>query len=213
MQSVVAAAHPCTSSCTVCRYLQHCKHHPDFAKSGGRVTIIGHSLGSVIMFDILSHHTSSLLFDPQCLICMGSPLGMFLPLQQELLTFRKRFRPFAPPQPAPAAAVAATAANATSSLASSPDVHARERIPIINVFHPNDPVASRLEPLLDPSAALIPPAHCTQSSSGFSNSSITGEGEIMKLMAHVRSLTLQRMHGINWADILAAGQFSSARLM
>jgi hypothetical protein len=144
---------------------------------------------------------------------MGSPLGMFLPLQQELLTFRKRFRPFAPPQPAPAAAVAATAANVTSSLASSPDIHSRERIPIINVFHPNDPVASRLEPLLDPSAALIPPAHCTQSNSGFNNSSITGEGEIMKLMAHVRSLTLQRMHGINWADILAAGQFSSARLM
>ena len=140
------------------------------------------------MFDILSHHTSSLLFEPQCLICMGSPLGMFLPLQQELLTFRKRFRPFAPPQPAPAAAVAATAANVTSSLASSPDIHARERIPIINVFHPNDPVASRLEPLLDPSAALIPPAHCTQSNSGFNNSSITGEGEIMKLMAHVRSL-------------------------
>jgi hypothetical protein len=109
--------------------------------------------------------------------------------------------------------VAATAANVTSSLASSPDIHARERIPIINVFHPNDPVASRLEPLLDPSAALIPPAHCTQSNSGFNNSSITGEGEIMKLMAHVRSLTLQRMHGINWADILAAGQFSSARLM
>jgi hypothetical protein len=39
------------------------------------------------------------------------------------------------------------------------------------------------------------------------------QGDIMRLMASVRSLALQRMHSINWADVLAAGQFSSTRLM
>jgi len=198
-------------SCFARRYLQHCKQHPRFAIDGGCVTIIGHSLGSVIMFDLLSHHKASLLFHPQCLICMGSPLGMFLPLQQELHTFRQHFRPFAPTQPAPAAAVAVAIAAASASSSFS-DNYAYERIPIVNLFHPNDPVASRLEPLLEPSAALIPPAACMHSSKANNNMALE-HTDIMKLMAHVRSLALQRMPDINWADVLAAGQTSSARLM
>lgn len=170
------------------------------------MTVIGHSLGSVIMFDILSHQMPSLLFQPQCLICMGSPLGMFLPLQQELRAFKEHFRPFAPTQPAPAAAVAASAS-------ASSDTCSLDRISIVNIFHPNDPVASRLEPLLEPSAALIPPAPCVDPNKGSSSSMLPDHGEVMRLMAHVRSLALQRMHGINWSDVLAAGQFSSARLM
>jgi pimeloyl-ACP methyl ester carboxylesterase len=189
--------------------MQHCKQHPNFITAGGRVTVIGHSLGSVIMFDLLSHHNSSLLFHPQCLICMGSPLGMFLPLQQELHTFKKRFRPFAPTQLAPEAAVAATVASSAAESSSSHNF-AHERIPIVNVFHPNDPVASRLEPLLDPSAALIPPACCMYPSRGSNSMEDT---DIMKLMTHVRSLALQRMHDIDWADVLTAGHMSSARLM
>jgi hypothetical protein len=157
------------------------------------------------MFDILSNHMPSLLFHPQCLICMGSPLGMFLPLQQELPTFKEHFRPFAPIEPAPAAAVAAAAA--------ASDTHSHNRIPIVNIFHPNDPVASRLEPLLEPSAALIPPAPCIYSDQGTSSSILPDHADIMRLMAHVRSLALERMHSINWSDILTAGQFSSARLM
>ena len=157
------------------------------------------------MFDLLSHHISSLLFHPQCLICMGSPLGMFLPLQQELDTFRKRFRPFAPTQLAPEAALAATVASSAAESSSS-----HKRIPIVNLFHPNDPVASRLEPLLDPSAALIPPACCMYPSRGSKSMEDT---DIMKLMTHVRSLALQRMHDIDWANVLTAGQMSSERLM
>jgi hypothetical protein len=156
------------------------------------------------MFDLLSHHMPSLLFQPQCLICMGSPLGMFLPLQQELHTFKEHFRPFAPTDPVPAAAEAA---------ASASDSNSHNRIPIVNIFHPNDPVASRLEPLLEPSAALIPPAPCIRSNRAISSSMFPDHVDIMRLMAHVRSLALQRMHGINWSDVLAAGQFSSARLM
>jgi pimeloyl-ACP methyl ester carboxylesterase len=197
--------------------MQHCKQYPRFEIDGGSVTVIGHSLGSVIMFDLLSHHHASLLFHPQCLICMGSPLGMFLPLQQEVHTFRQRFKPFAPMQTAPEAAVAAAVSTCPSTSSSSEAASSTsenrtcKRIPIVNVFHPNDPVASRLEPLLDPSAALIPPAPCTHS---ITSSNLNLEhSNIMKLMTHVRSLALKRMHDINWADVLTAGQTSSARLM
>jgi hypothetical protein len=157
------------------------------------------------MFDILSRHLPSLLFQPQCLICMGSPLGMFIPLQQELHVIKQHFRPFLPTQSAPAAAA--------STPEPAVDSHSLNRIPIVNIFHPNDPVASRLEPLLEPSAALISPAPCINSNRIISNSMLSEHGEIMRLITHVRSLAIQRMHGINWSDILAAGQFSSARLM
>jgi hypothetical protein len=107
----------------------------------------------------------------------------------------------------------ASSSSSVSSPLSSADSRACNRIPIVNLFHPNDPVASRLEPLLDPSAALIPPAPCTNSSQASSSSTLVEHGEVIKLMAHVRSLVLERMHSINWADVLSAGQFSSARLM
>ena len=91
----------------------------------GKVSLVGHSLGSVICYDLLFHNR--LPFKIEKLFLLGSPLGMFL-------TSRGDVRDFVP-------------------LASCPQ--------ILNIFHPNDPVAYRLEPLINPlmkdtDAELVP---------------------------------------------------------
>eukprot|EP00743_Colponemidia_sp_Colp-15_P007870 GILK01008523.1.p1 GENE.GILK01008523.1~~GILK01008523.1.p1 ORF type:complete len:659 (+),score=111.12 GILK01008523.1:163-1977(+) len=107
-----------------------------YPKFSGKISLIGHSLGSVILYDILSHQISladaleaeltggsananasypQLSFAPQNLFIMGSPLPLFLtirgtkmgPQNTELPTCRNLF----------------------------------------NIFHPLDPVAYRMEPL------------------------------------------------------------------
>jgi pimeloyl-ACP methyl ester carboxylesterase len=80
----------------------------------GNVSLVGHSLGSVICYDLLLQNR--LLFDIEKLFLLGSPLGMFL-------TSRGDIRDFIPIPRCPQ---------------------------IMNVFHPNDPVAYRLEPLINP---------------------------------------------------------------
>lgn len=111
------------------------RRNPDFS---GKVSIIAHSLGAIICFDILSNQGEGsvetntnasfhvfanantdypkLQFEVQNLFTFGSPIGMFIKVRgQELLsTYRlptcRRF---------------------------------------FNIFHPYDPVAYRMEPLID----------------------------------------------------------------
>lgn len=83
------------------------KRHPEFLRNGGKVSIFGHSLGSVLMFDILCHQSilhlpsddptrsptskksgtshdasgvayDALTFNVDNFFAVGSPLGFFL---------------------------------------------------------------------------------------------------------------------------------------
>uniref|UniRef100_A0AAX7TQ92 DDHD domain-containing protein n=1 Tax=Astatotilapia calliptera TaxID=8154 RepID=A0AAX7TQ92_ASTCA len=107
-------------------YSLFCSRNPDFEKKGGKVSIVSHSLGCVIAYDIITG------WDPVrfCLqehrvvenfFCMGSPLAVFLAL--------RGIRP-------------------------GTSVHQDHILPtsicsrLFNVFHPTDPVAYRLEPLI-----------------------------------------------------------------
>lgn len=123
-------------------YSLYKQNNPDFV---GRVSIIGHSLGSVICYDVLSAQPPSvnlvpphplvdsnsdltpLTFEPNMFLALGSPIGLFHSIRtngQSLST--------------------------TTRLPSCPRLY--------NVFHPFDPIAYRIEPLIDPSYKILPAA-------------------------------------------------------
>lgn len=126
-------------------YKLYKKNNPDF---NGKVHILGHSLGSAIGFDLAclqgelddtfsttygADGTQSrgeghkLDFDIDNLFCVGSPVGMFNLLKQKSLA------PYTP---------------------NAPDwQRAPKCTNLYNMYHPCDPVAYRMEPLVDPSFA------------------------------------------------------------
>jgi len=143
-----------------------CRRTPGYS---GKVSVIGHSLGSVIMFDLAqkslpqlarglmtdpatapAHRQSEAAFlgggdealgscpAPRCFFAIGSPLGMFLSIRfsQKGQNAAKYFRGLDVRWPAGS-------------------VGAGWRF--FNVFHPDDPVAYRIEPLLNPEYKDTPP--------------------------------------------------------
>ena len=127
------------------------KIHPNFAN---RYSLIGHSLGSVIVWDLLcllrdgsatastesvsiQHGTwgpalsepleSLLPFEPDTTLLLGSPVGLFLSLRGAREAFE---------------GLRGDSQESTFSLPTRR---------LLNVFHPSDPVAYRIEPLLLPS--------------------------------------------------------------
>uniref|UniRef100_A0A6Q2Z8K8 DDHD domain-containing protein n=1 Tax=Esox lucius TaxID=8010 RepID=A0A6Q2Z8K8_ESOLU len=105
-------------------YTLFCKRNPEFEESG-KVSIVSHSLGCVITFDIMTgwdpvrfHHREP---DVENFFCMGSPLAVFLAL--------RGIRP---------------GNNVTQDHILPKSICQR----LFNIFHPTDPVAYRLEPLI-----------------------------------------------------------------
>ncbi|PIC41282.1 hypothetical protein B9Z55_008754 [Caenorhabditis nigoni] len=103
-------------------YAQFLFYHPDF---NGRVSLFGHSLGSVICYDILTEKPKK---EPKTeqpkleksidkLVTVGSPLWIFFEHRgkADMTKFRRTV----------------------------------ESLPIYNIYHPNDPVAGRLEEVVD----------------------------------------------------------------
>ena len=112
-------------------YERYIEINPDF---DGEVHLIGHSLGSLILFDLLSQNeTYKLNFDVSKFFSIGSPIG--------LLKLIHRIRVL-PDQ--------ASEEKLTLGLVgvSSDTPNCKE---IYNVYHTCDPVAYRIEPLIDPS--------------------------------------------------------------
>jgi len=193
------------------------KIHPNFAPAGGKTSLIGHSLGSVIAWDLLSilkdkkngkstyepGHTQAthevyakedeagsetrkaghwgpiltrdievfLPFVPESTIFLGSPLGLFLSLRGAhpvLDELRKKSNKFKRD-------VSGSSEGIDESLqvmVSEPDSISTKVSPftlpsgeIFNIFHPADPVAYRIEPLLlppgTPDRSIPPPAYLT----------------------------------------------------
>lgn len=188
------------------------KHHPEFVSNGGKCSLMGHSLGSVICWDLLSilheeqqskqgtespkkegehwvhiadgGHSSEigyqsyasqegadqakngnigpslprpmkhvLPFEPQHTIFLGSPIGLFLTLRGAHPVF-DALRDNLPPGPG--------RPRASPFRLPSKGIH--------NIFHPSDPVAYRIEPLLlvqgTPDAELPAPEYLTKEGEG-----------------------------------------------
>ncbi|CCE62918.1 hypothetical protein TPHA_0D02820 [Tetrapisispora phaffii CBS 4417] len=99
------------------------KQNPEF---NGKVHIIGHSLGSVIAFDTLSNLSRYKLdFPVEKLFCIGSPVGVYK-LVQKTNDWRSK-------------------KHATSQI----NFQAPKVNDLYNIYHINDPIAYRMEPLID----------------------------------------------------------------
>jgi len=110
-------------------YQEFKESHPDW---DGSASLLGHSLGGIIAYDILSHQRfggipatipekssivyPSLNFKPKHLFCVGSPIAAVMIMRGQQAAKYKL----------------------------------PERIAFHNVFHPYDPIAYRFEPLVDP---------------------------------------------------------------
>lgn len=138
----------------------------------GQVSFLGHSLGSAIMLDILCaqpddtpsftferhsrrpDHDLRLRFDVDHFYALGSPIGLFQMLKGQKIAGRKN-------------------PNMVTLDGSSDDLEDKltDRLPVdalagasspkckqlFNVFHPSDPIAYRLEPLVSQSMSSIKP--------------------------------------------------------
>ncbi|KAF8928940.1 hypothetical protein BGZ52_002734, partial [Haplosporangium bisporale] len=152
-------------------YQKFISHNPDFIRRGGKVSIIGHSLGSLLALDILNHqpfsqhhyqpipsspvfekfisfekgihNPVSLDFPVTNFFALGSPIGLFLLLKGCKLGARL--------------SDSSTTGESTLNLCFRPAVEN-----MYNIFHRSDPVAHRLEPLISKSygsktkPALVP---------------------------------------------------------
>ncbi|KAG0362160.1 hypothetical protein BG005_006504 [Podila minutissima] len=152
-------------------YQKFIAHNPDFIRRGGKVSIIGHSLGSLLALDILNHqpfsqqhyqpipsspvfekfisfekgthNPVSLDFPVTNFFALGSPIGLFLLLKGCKLGARL--------------SDSSTTGESTLNPCFRPAVEN-----MYNIFHRSDPVAHRVEPLISKSygsktkPALVP---------------------------------------------------------
>lgn len=96
----------------------------------GQVHLMGHSLGSSILYDIVSDSKNYKLdFDVNRFFCLGSPIGLFKVIQRTTLLPQNMEK---------------------SPTLNSDQPNCKE---IYNIFHSTDPVAHRMEPLVDPTMA------------------------------------------------------------
>ena len=173
------------------------QRNPNFK---GKVSLLGHSLGSAIYFDILSrakgssdltHATSdskafyhnrpgvtqrneagkdaALVFPVENLFCLGSPIGLFQMLKGRTIAARHSLDGPPPQTPFDIDTMddpflgAASTTNTTSVSKESKIYHPPFTVSspncnqLFNIFHPMDPIAYRLEPLISPSMASLKP--------------------------------------------------------
>ncbi|KAI0407667.1 DDHD domain-containing protein [Xylaria palmicola] len=167
------------------------ERNPDFK---GKIHIIGHSLGSAIMFDILCRQKQPIVsvdqprnplrfwpherpetskdskdlsfnFDVEDLYCLGSPVGLFQMLKGR--TIAARHQPHAAPSESPlnteymedpflsTPSTSGQQISAVTGLLTS--VSSPKVAQLFNVFHPSDPIAYRLEPLISPAMSSLKP--------------------------------------------------------
>lgn len=152
------------------------ERNPSF---NGKVSFVGHSLGSAIMFDILctqkerkarsssqsskqrraTEESLQLDFDVEDFYTLGSPIGLFQMLKGRTIAARPTDTKFVPaetpgdplddPFSPDAEAKRDRAFDITTSLPMCKQ--------LFNIFHPTDPISYRLEPLISPAMSGLKP--------------------------------------------------------
>ena len=162
------------------------QRNPQF---NGKVSLIGHSLGSAIMFDVLCRQKEAargkrqvrrsgtdtkrehkgdlgLDFEVQDFYCLGSPIGLFQMLKGRTIAGRR----------SPDATHAESPGNSHSDDDLVYDKHSSRTDntykksdiltigvsspkcgQVFNIFHPTDPIAYRIEPLISPAMSSLKP--------------------------------------------------------
>lgn len=145
----------------------------------GKISMIGHSLGSAIMFDILCEqgrkqarprkdkHPMKLDFDVEDFYALGSPIGLFQMLHGRAITARE-------PDIRPRNTSAATddpmldasslgggkgkrATPNLDDLVGEMPVSSPKCAQVFNIFHPTDPISYRMEPLISSMMSTLKP--------------------------------------------------------
>ncbi|BFZ63949.1 hypothetical protein YB2330_005086 [Saitoella coloradoensis] len=137
------------------------ERNPEFK---GKVSLVGHSLGSAILFDILTRqpgpninlkHTQKLelTFDVEHFFAIGSPIGLFQMLRGKHIAARSKIDESSPPMPSPIGVEVEDPFAATEAAPMS--ISSPKCRNFYNIFHPSDPVAYRIEPLISKHAAKL----------------------------------------------------------
>lgn len=146
----------------------------------GKVSLIGHSLGSAVFFDVLSdqakaNSTSTKLppggadialdFEVENMFCLGSPIGLFQMLKGKTIAARastdkqrsERSTDGIKDLLTTASHALTTISPVTSGTTSDPIYSSPKCHELFNIFHPSDPIAYRLEPLITPAMSTLKP--------------------------------------------------------
>ncbi|KAF2195813.1 DDHD-domain-containing protein [Zopfia rhizophila CBS 207.26] len=161
--------------------LQECNRIYRFFKErnpsfNGKVSLVGHSLGSAIMFDILcqqkdaksrssqsskhrraTEESLKLDFEVEDFYALGSPIGLFQMLKGRTIAARPSAANFVPPETPPDALgdpfspdSQDLSQHAFDITTSSPKCKQ-----LFNIFHPTDPISYRIEPLISPAMSSL----------------------------------------------------------
>ncbi|KAJ6782644.1 hypothetical protein PWT90_00197 [Aphanocladium album] len=171
----------------------------------GKIHLIGHSLGSAILFDILCHenrqrrHDSrpnplrflpnrgpaqietndTLDFDVEDFYCLGSPIGLFQMLTGKTIAARQTEG-----QPSKVGLARTidsdTMDDGLMADGSGRGVSRPDSEQLFNIFYPSDPISYRLEPLIAPSMSSMKPHSLPYTKKGIfgvvGSQSLTGIG-------------------------------------
>lgn len=175
-------------------YKMFMERNPEFK---GKVHIMGHSLGSAIMFDILCRQKDKSRaaeqprnplrfwpsqdryepkdpkelefdFDVEDFYCLGSPIGLFQMLKGRTISARQLPNAYASMSPLSsddfedpflhATSPASYSDQRVSPVTGLPFTVSSPKVKqMFNVFHPSDPIAYRLEPLISQAMSTLKP--------------------------------------------------------
>ena len=172
------------------------ERNPSF---NGKVSMVGHSLGSAIMFDILCmqgkqelHHKASnksnrrhdhhmkLDFEVEDFYALGSPVGLFQMLKGRTIAARhapsvKRTATEAARDPFPEDGPHSKLSDTMGTSSSEIPVSSPQCRQLFNIFHPTDPISYRIEPLISPAMASLKPQPLPYTKRGIFGSQV-GQG-------------------------------------
>ncbi|CAE7015825.1 hypothetical protein P3342_004179 [Pyrenophora teres f. teres] len=142
----------------------------------GKVSLVGHSLGSAIMFDILciqrdtkarpsaqsakqrrsTEEGLKLDFEVEDFYALGSPIGLFQMLKGRTIVARPSVptSTFVPPK-TPATSIDDPFSQAGDEHAFDITTSSPLCKQIFNIFHPTDPISYRIEPLISPAMSAL----------------------------------------------------------
>jgi hypothetical protein len=143
----------------------------------GKVSLVGHSLGSAIMFDILcqqkegksksssqsskhrraTEESLQLNFEVEDFYAMGSPIGLFQMLKGRTIASRPADSAFAPPETPASPLDDPFSPTSSQAKARAFDITTSSPLckQLFNIFHPTDPISYRLEPLISPAMSAL----------------------------------------------------------
>ncbi|KAK0644399.1 DDHD domain-containing protein [Cercophora newfieldiana] len=233
-------------------FRQFKERNPEFK---GKVHIMGHSLGSAIMFDILCRQREKsepvqqprnplrfwpsqdryeskdlnksleFEFDVADFYCLGSPIGLFQMLKGRTIAARglpEAVASMSPlnPEYTEDPFLSVTQPNAYADERVSPitghpfNVSSPKVNQLFNIFHPSDPIAYRLEPLVSTAMSSLKPQQLPYTKKGFLDSvtpqGLTGIGAKVgqsvsglwsNLSAGIASNLLNRSLGLTQQDV------------